>query len=308
MMRTDKSKSLRHTSPSNGPVRNSILGGVALQRCVHSSKRNHGVRRQRRVVIVVAILLLASSFVRAQAPNPDSLDKILDRTSQRVSGFVDQFSNVKCIEQVTQQKFRPDGKVELEQQSVFDYLVILTNSAGDISLNESRLPLKEAKINRRQDVSMLLSNGFATLFLVFHPAYINNFEFTEAGTDTIEGHPARKLKFEHIRNTRSIAALALRGREYPLELSGKAWIDPASGDIMRIEAGIASTLEDVGMKTLESAVRFTPVVFSKDQSPFWFPAEAVVEVETPKQHWRNTHHFSSYKQFSVTTEEHVAKK
>jgi hypothetical protein len=75
-----------------------------------------------------------------------------------------------------------------------------------------------------------------------------------------------------------------------------------------MQTGIGSTLEDVGMKTLESSVRFAPIAFSKDQAVYWFPSEAVVEVETPKQHWRNTHRFNSYKQFSVTTEEHVAAK
>jgi hypothetical protein len=238
------------------------------------------------------------------------LDKVLDRTSQRVSEFLDQFSNVKCTEQVTQEKFKPNGKVELEQQSTYDYLVILTNAGGDLNLNESRLPVKEAKVNRRQDVSMLLSNGFATLFLVFHPYYINGFEFTDAGSEMVDGHSARKIHFQHIPNTHSVAALALRGREYPLELAGTAWVDPQSGDILRIEAGVGSTLEDIGMKTLQSSVRFAPVAFSKekDQPVYWFPTEAVVEVETPKQHWRNTHRFSTYKQFAVTTEEHVAQK
>jgi len=259
--------------------------------------------------IALAGLLISTGIAIAQTPATEPLDKILDRTSQRVSEFVDQFSNVKCTEQVTQQKLRPDGKVEIEEQSSYDYLVILTNAGGDISLNESRLPVKEAKAERRrQPVSMLLSNGFATLFLVFHPAYINNFEFTDAGSDSIDGYPARKIHFQHVHNTRSVAALALRGREYPLELSGTAWVDPGSGDIMQIDAGIASTLADIGMKTLQSSVRFSPVAFARDQAPFWFPTEAVVEVETPKQHWRNTHRFSAYRQFSVTTEEHVAQK
>jgi len=266
------------------------------------------VRFYQRAIAFPALLMSAAITV-AQTPPTPPINQLLDRTSQRVSEFVDQFSNVKCIEQVTQQKLRPDGKVELEQQSAFDYLVILTNAGGDVSLNESRLPVKEAKVERRrQPVSMLLSNGFATLFLVFHPSYVNNFEFTDAGSDSIDGHPARKLQFQHVHNTRSVAALALRGREYPLELSGTAWVDPGTGNILRIEAGIASTLEDIGMKTLQSSVRFSPVAFTKDQSPFWFPVEAIVEVETPKQHWRNTHRFSTYKQFSVTTEEHVAQK
>lgn len=257
--------------------------------------------------IALLSLALTASLAGAET-GPQPFDRILDRTSQRVSEFLDQFSNVKCTEQVTQQKLKPDGKVEIEQVSSFDYLVMLTNNGGDLTFNESRLPIKESKLDRRQPVSMLLTNGFATLFLVFHPTYLNNFEFTDAGEDSIEGRHARKVRFQHVHNTRSIAALALRGREYPLELSGTAWLEPDSGDILKIEAGIGSTLEDVGMKTLASSIRFAPVAFSKDQAPYWFPAEAVVEVETPKQHWRNTHHFSAYKQFSVSTEEHVAQK
>jgi hypothetical protein len=264
---------------------------------------------------LVALLLFAGTLASAQT---DSLEKVLDRTSRRVSEFLDEFSNVKCTEQVTQEKFKPNGKRELEQQSSYDYLVMLTNAGGDMSVNESRLPVKEAKVNRRQDISMLLSNGFATLFLVFHPYYINGFEFTDAGSEMLDGHAARKIHFQHIPNTRSVAALALRGREYPLELSGTVWVDPQNGNILRIEAGIGSTLEDIGMKTLQSSVRFAPAAFSKDkdkdkdqdkdQPVYWFPTEAVVEVETPKQHWRNTHRFLTYKQFSVATEEHVAEK
>ncbi len=256
---------------------------------------------------IVAAVLISCALASAQAA-PEPLDKVLDKTSQRVSEFLDLFSNVKCTEQVTQEKFKSNGKVELAEQSTYDYLVILTNAGGELSLLESRLPVKEAKADRKKDISMLLSNGFATLFLVFHPYYSNGFEFTDAGSDPIDGHNARKIRFQHIPNARSIAALALRGREYALELSGTAWVDPETGNILRIEAGIGSTLEDIGMKTLQSSVRFAPVAFSKDQPTYWFPTEAWVEVETPKQHWRNTHRFSGYKQFSVSTEEHVAQK
>jgi len=256
------------------------------------------------------LIALAGALASAQNPSPVPLEKILDRASQRVSDFLDQFSNVKCVEQVTQTKLKPSGKVELEEQSTFDYLVILTNAGGELSLDESRLPVKQSTADRKKDVSMLLSNGFGTLFLVFHPYYAGSFEFTDAGSEMVDGHNARKVHFVHTRNTRSIAALALRGREYPLELSGNAWVDPDTGNILRIETSIGSTLEDVGMKTLESSVRFAPVAFSndKDQPLYWFPSEAVVEVETPRQHWRNTHRFTGYKQFSVTTEEHVGAK
>jgi hypothetical protein len=277
-------------------------------------------RKRLRSAMLVSLLLtgaLASAEPSAE-PNHEPLEKILDHVTQRVSGFLDLFSDVKCTEQVTQEKFKPNGKVELEEQSTYDYLVLFTNVGGELSLAESRLPVKEATKDRKKDISMLLSNGFATLFLVFHPYYVNSFEFTDAGVELLNGHNARKIRFQHIRNTRSIAALALRGREYPLEMSGTAWVDPETGNLLRIEAGIGSTLEDIGMKSLQSQVTFAPVTFHQDdlhqndlhrnEPVYWFPSEAVIEVETPKQHWRNTHRFSAYKQFSVATEEHVAQK
>ena len=123
----------------------------------------------------------------------------------------------------------------------------------------------------------------------------------------VNGRRLTKVHFQHIRNTRSVAALAVRGREYPLELSGIAWIDPETGMLGKITAGVDSGVEDIGMKSLRSEVEFAPVRFGNADSGYWFPSQASVEVETPRQHWRNTHHFSEYKKFSVSTEEQVAK-
>ncbi len=237
----------------------------------------------------------------------NDLDAILARTSQQVAGFLEQFSDLKCTEQVTQEKLGQDDKVELKQESTYDYLVILTNVGGELSLDESRLALHEAKPDKK-NTPMLVSNGFATLFLVFHPYYADSFHFTALEDEVVAGHRLSKVAFQHVRGTRSPAALALRGREYPLELSGMAWIDPQTGVITRIVAGIENTMEDVGLKTLRSEVEFSPAPFHDMKQPYWFPAQASVEVETPRQHWRNIHHFTDYKRFSVSTEEQVANK
>lgn len=237
----------------------------------------------------------------------NSLDDLLSRTSTQVTGFLDQFSDVKCTEQVKQEKIDKDGKVELKEESTYDYLVILTNPGGEVTLNESRLPLHESKADKKNR-PLLVSNGFATLFLVFHPYYAQSFTFAQLPDEVLDGQRFSKVSFAHISGMRSPAALALRGREYPLELSGTAWIDPQSGVIVKIVAGIANSLEDVGLKSLQSEVTFAPAPFRDMKDPYWFPVVATVEVETPRQHWRNTHRFTDYKRFSVSTEEKVASK
>jgi hypothetical protein len=45
--------------------------------------------------------------------------------------------------------------------------------------------------------------------------------------------------------------------------------------------------------------RYATVDFQGSQGPYWLPASAVIEVETPHQHWRNPYTFSRYKRFSV---------
>lgn len=258
--------------------------------------------RQLRYGCLGLLLCLCTS-----SPGVDSLDDLLARTSTQVSGLLEQFSEVRCTENVRQRKLANDGKVERDIESTYDYLVIFTNAQGELSLDESRLPVGEAKTDKRH-TPLLVTNGFATLFLVFHPYYAGSFQFTALEDDTINGHLLKKVGFRYVRGARSPAALALRGREYPLQLSGTAWIDPQTGAIARITADVGDNLADVGLKILRSKVEYAPVPFRDLKESYWFPVEASVEVETPRQHWTNTHVFTGYQKFSVSTEEKAASK
>lgn len=269
-------------------------------------RRKQVVRLLRGAQVVLALAGLCFGSTGA-TPDAQRLDDLLARTGTQMSAFLDQFSDVKCTELVRQEKLGKDDKTELKEESTFDYLVILTNSGGELSLSESRLPVRAAKPDKKNR-SMLLSNGFATLFLVFHPLYAGSFKFAFAGEESINGHVMNKVSFQHVPGTRSVAALALRGRDYPLELTGMAWIDPETGSIAKMEAGIQDTLQDVGLKSLHSEIEFAPVSFANSKPVYWFPTQASVEVETPRQHWRNLHRFTEYKKFSVTTEQQVLKK
>jgi hypothetical protein len=253
-----------------------------------------------------ALLCVFAAFILCtQAQAEEALDALLARAGQESSAFLDQFSNVKCTEKVQQEKLKPDGKVERDAESTYDYLVILNNSGGELSLNESRLEIHPAKVDR-QKASLLVSNGFATLFLVFHPFYSPSFQFSSLGDETLDGKVMHVVAFKHIPGTRTPAALSLRGREYGLELSGKAWIDPQSAAVVRITATIGDSMQDVGLKSMQTEVDYAPVKFQAGSALLRFPVKATVEVETPRQHWRNTHSFSDYQMFSVDTNEKVA--
>jgi hypothetical protein len=156
------------------------------------------MKRPRSILTTFLLLALAQSVLASNesgaSPDYQRLDNLLARTASRTSEFLDQFSDVKCTEHVRQEKLNKDEKVELKEDSTYDYLVILTNDSGELSLAESRIPIREAKKDRK-NTSMLLSNGFATLFLVFHPYYAAAFKFTPAGEEVVAGQHAGENKF-----------------------------------------------------------------------------------------------------------------
>ena len=265
-------------------------------------------------IALAALACVSCGSAVAQAPQfqpqqlrQQALAALLERAREQASHFLEQFSDVRCTELVMQEALNQKGKVEARQESTFDYLAILTSAGGHLNLSESRLPVKQGK-QVDKSVSLLVSNGFATLFLVFDPYYQGSFQFSAAGYDAVAGRQFERIDFRHIPGTRSPMAMVLRGREYPLDISGTAWIDPTSGVIAKMTAGLENGLPDLGLQELHSEVEFAPVPFRGVAETSWFPVVATIEVETPKQHWRNIHRFTNYQRFSVSTEEAVSKK
>ena len=269
-----------------------------------------------RKISLVSAVLTASLLVCSTAAAATKSETPVDRVSKSMADFVDQLSNVKCSERVTQFKLDKNGHTEYSEESRFDYLVLLQASNDEMMLNESRLPEKlpdpsrkekshEAEIVKK-NVPMLLTNGFSTMLLIFHPYYRNSFGFTLAGEEMIDGRRMLRVQFEHIPGTRTPAALSVRGKEFPLDLKGTAWIDPATAQVARIDAGLEKDMSDVGLKSLSIEVNYHPLQLHGWPQPYRFPSDATITVETLRQHWRNVHQFSKYQLFTVETESTVA--
>jgi hypothetical protein len=227
----------------------------------------------------------------AQAVVPANL---VDQAQKQVVAYVGKLADLHCTEDVVQEKLKPNGGTELSSKSQYDYFLLMQGNSYDFQLSESRLELGTQKPARQP---LLLTNGFSTLLLVFHPYYRGAFDFTAGPAETLDGHSVIPVHFAHIKGARTPAALALRGREFPLELEGTAWLDSSSGQVVRMVAGLEHEMTDVGMKSLRIKVDYMPSPRASEH--FMVPARAVVELQTPRQRWRNTHTFHNYKLFST---------
>lgn len=243
-------------------------------------------------------------FLLAAAPaSLPSTAETLARAAKAAEKFWDQFSAVTCTEAVTQARLNQHGKPSYEVESAYDYLIMLQISGADFVVEESRVPVKAARDTRT--APLLVTNGFSTLMLIFHPFFQGGYEYGNPEPERLDGRDVLRIRFQQAKGGRSPSVLKLRQREYPLEWSGSAWLDAASGAIVRIEAGLKAGMEDIGLKTLNAAVDYSPMHFTEDAEVHWLPVEARVEAETMRQHWRNVHRFSNYKHFSVNATEQV---
>jgi hypothetical protein len=256
------------------------------------------------------LLALAGSLMfllPARAANDSvPLEDILKRSGKIVERFWEQYPEVNCNETVRQAKLEKNGKVIYEQESQFDYLVLVEMTMEELGVTESRQAVEQPR--KRKNIPLLVTNGFSTMLLVFHPYYQEDFEFARLTDQWVDGKQLLRIHFQHVKGARSPSALELRGRDYPIDWEGTAWIEPETWAIRRIEADLMDPMEDVGLLVLHSDVRYGPVRFSSSPETYWLPQVAEIEVETKHQHWRNVHQFNGYKRFSTDSKEEIKAK
>ena len=247
-----------------------------------------------------AVLALMLAFAApAPAQSAPAAGSPLDRVQRQVVAFFAKMADLTCTETVLQEKFRPDGHVQTSAQSKYDYLIMVQASREDFSLNESRIVSAGAP---QKPLPLLVTNGFSMLLLVFHPYYQQSFRLEPDVARIVDGRMLMPVHFSHIPGTRSPAALSLRGREYPLDLEGTAWIDPQTGEIAKMDAHLANDMSDLGLRSLHIVVDYKPSTLSS-AAGIALPDRAIIDLETPRQHWRNTHTFTDYKSFSTAAEQ-----
>jgi hypothetical protein len=270
-----------------------------------------GTRQTRGFFAVFSVaLLFTCGAVYAQAPpaaqpaadvsvtpvSPDMGGFL--RARKTVEKFFEQSSNVVCTENVTQAVVGKNGKANYREDSVFDYQLQANTNSGSLKLVETRETRKAAF--RDSTRTLLITNGFTGMLLIIHPRYETSYTFELAGEESVDGVTYVKINFKSVPGSASPAALQLRGQNYPIPLSGTIWIEPQSGAVAKLVASMDSSLSDLGLQGMRSEIHYATVRFHDPEESYWMPVSAIIDVETPRKHWRNIHRFTAYKRFRAT--------
>jgi len=250
------------------------------------------------------VAVLMSGSAKPSRAVDGVLDELLLRTGNRVEQFWQKFSSIACQETVIQERINEKGKVINRRQTSYDYLVLMQWIGNQPSIEESRALQSETKPRRKKrpsQRSLLETNGFSIMLLVFHPHFQSSYLFTRLPSEEFDDQVLDRIAFEHVSGGRSPSVLQLADRTYPLEWAGVAWIEPDTGTIVKIEAGLKGPMEQLGLERLDSEVEYGEVLFQDAEQTEWLPRFASIEAGTAHQTWRNRHEFTGYKRFSVNT-------
>jgi len=247
----------------------------------------------------------ASSVANAVPGAAPALPPALLLARRNVANYFAAEANMVCAESVTQAILGNNNKPFYRENSEYEYQLQVTKDDSHFKLVESREPLKASF--RDPTRTLLITKGFTSMLLIVHSDYENSYTFEPDGEETEDGLTLARIRFKAVPGASSPAAMQLRGRSYPVPLFGTLWIDSKTGAVAKVIASVDSSMSDLGLKEMRSEIHYALIQFHDPEEAYWMPISATIDVETPRQHWRNVHRFGRCRRFRATVKIDVEK-
>jgi hypothetical protein len=258
-----------------------------------------------RAAIALCMALLHLSLWCSGGPQPaPKLDQILPRIQEHVRDFELLLPDFICDETIISR--------ELVGGTVHHETVIASAFRGTQHQDEKDRPFTESReiqtIDGRPAAKgqplkgpFFFGGGFSSVLdEVFSQKNAPYFNYKAAGAERLEGKPAWVIKFETKDGQKEILYREIFGSQAVVKSKGKAWIDPNSMNVVRLEFQYLNPpfLEGV----LEVSVDYAPVVING--KTFWMPKTVTAEqtVPNPKHSVGGQYiaSYSNYHQFNVS--------
>ena len=233
-------------------------------------------------------------------PNiPCLVEELLGAAGRQIEEFVRSLERFSATEHVEHYSIDKTGNRKKPETRTFNYAVNVNQAEkGLIWLEEFR--------NGSTDPEMfpahLATFGLPGLDLIFHPMLSSDFDFQCEGMGQWEGREAWQVHFvQRADRPARIRAYRVNREIFPVELQGRAWIDPVNHNVIRLESELAKPVPQIGLTQEHLAISYAPVRFASTGEQVWLPQEAELHVEMRGKRFYRQHRFSDFKLFSVDT-------
>jgi hypothetical protein len=237
------------------------------------------------------------------ADMPCSLPAVLHGVGQRMKQLVDDLQKFRATEHIEHYKVDANGKRHAAQGRTFDYVVSVSQaSTGAFELDEFR----NGDVGRDQFPAGIATEGLPALALLFHPTLAADFYFKCEGLGYWEGRPAWRVRFEQRADRPNrIRDYVVKNIHYPIPIKGRAYIDAATLEVLRLESELDQPVDKIGLTVERFTINYAPVQFRTGAQELWLPQTAELYVEQKGHRYYREHSFKNFQIFAVNTDQKV---
>jgi len=241
------------------------------------------------------------------AEDQKPLESILTGVGKNVALFFQNFPNTSALEQIHQEKLRHKGKVGASQDQKFHYLCIVPSETTGPGFSEYRADLSGGQGQPRGlQEGFMLTNGFASASLIFHPVYQRQSTFRYLGRQKLNGRDTHVIAFAQQPKKARLNGVFKSGEVTMLTFTqGLAWVDASTYQILRIRTDLLTPLPAVRLERETTEIDYGEVHFKTLAEAFWLPRAVTVTVGWNGKNLRNEHEYSDFKLFNVASSQKV---
>jgi hypothetical protein len=243
------------------------------------------------------------------ATDQGQLDSILSAVGKTVAEFFRNFPNTSSLEQIHQEKSARKQKVDATLDQKFRYLCFTPAEKWGPGFDEYRVDLSGARaFPKGMQEGFMLTSGFASASLPFHPTYQSQAAFRYLGRQKVDGRDTYVIAFAQQPGKARLTGAFKHGQISMRTLSqGLVWIDSQSYEITRLRTDLLMPLSEVNLERETTEIAFGEVHFKGVAGGFWLPQQVTVTVDWNGRHLRNEHRYSEFQLFNVEATEKIRK-
>jgi tetratricopeptide (TPR) repeat protein len=237
------------------------------------------------------------------------LEPLLSAVGKNVQEYFKNFPNTVSLEEIHQEKLRHKDKVGATLDQKFRYLCLMPTDESEPGFNEYRADLSgQAGQPQGLKDGYMLTSGFASASLIFHPLYQAESTFKYLGRQKINGQDTLVIAFaQRPEKARLYGVFKMGDTSMPTFSQGLAWVDSKTYEILRLRTDLLRPLPEVRLEKETTEIDFSENHFKSIAEAFWLPREVKVSVDWNGKSLLNKHEYSDFKLFNVGATQKIEK-
>jgi TolA-binding protein len=235
---------------------------------------------------------------------PCSTEEVLEKAKQRIRAQLGDMEEFSATERVEHQTIDSAGIWTTPVSREFDYLIFVhRNQALSYYFVEDRA----GGDTYGAFPSSIATRGLVSLgFLVVHPVFSSDFQFTCEGLGAWNGKPAWQLRFVQRQDVPSrIRSWSLGNTTYPIPLKGRVWISANSYNLLHLQTTLREAVPGLRLNREQLFVDYGPVHFHSASVELWLPSRAEMYFDWKGRRYHHKHTLSNYQLFDVDTKHKI---